>query len=66
LIAFEFAVKPLDDLGVEFRMKTGRHGINVSNCPTPSYLLSIQLAPAGNEFRLCRDAKIGGDDISFD
>jgi len=63
LIAFEFAVKLLDDLGVEFRMKTGRHGINVSNCPTP---LRSKLAPAGNEFRLCRDAKIGGDDISFD
>ncbi len=26
LIAFKFAVKLLDNLGVEFRMKSGRHG----------------------------------------
>ena len=33
LIAFKFAVKLLDDLGVEFRMKSGHHGITVPQLP---------------------------------
>jgi hypothetical protein len=67
LIAFQFAVKLLDDLGVEFRMKTGRHGITVPQLPD-TIVLSFDPACPGNRqrARLCRDVKIGGDDISVD
>jgi hypothetical protein len=44
LIAFEFAVKLLDDLGVEFRMKTGRHVY-------PSPLLDTRLSSCFRGFK---------------
>jgi hypothetical protein len=67
LIGSEFAVKLLDDLGVEFRMKTGRHGITVPQL-TDTTVPSFDLACPGNRqrARLCRDVKIGGDGICFD
>jgi hypothetical protein len=51
LIAFKFAVKLLDDLGVKFRMKTGRHGISAPQLPD-TIVLSFDPACLGKSATL--------------